>query len=245
VSADGSGEMTQVGDSLISLPSSQDMGRIIGTKTPAAPVAQSAPAASVATTEPAAQSHQYDFSKLGIAEHEAADYTNYGNYMHERGHSQEAVSDAAAYLRESNARQAKEYEANSEVTYATLQKRWGTELDANLSIARTFISGQPSALQPGLRMLADISPDWCQQLVNWGKQAPIDVAEPRPAGADELGKLKVMMSNPRSPYWHGEESERLQARFRELVGGDKQVQPQNEGREGRYVRGDTRRSVPS
>jgi hypothetical protein len=245
MSDEGRGEATATGDSLISVPRSEDMGRIIGTKTPDAPSAQ--PAAvqlpSTGKLNEQAQPHGYDF-KAYANEDNAARYDSFGAVAHAEGLSQKAVDALASWDQAQEAHAQKEYEANSEATFAALQQRWGPEFDANLKAVASYIRGYPASVQRALMHLAEISPDGTQTLLNWAKQKPIDVAEPRPAVDGERAKIEAMMADRRGPYWRGPDAERLQQRYRELIGGQPVQQPQ-ESRDGRYERGDRRRSVPS
>jgi hypothetical protein len=240
MSDEGRGEATATGDSLTSVPRSEDMGRIIGTKTPAAPVAQPAAKSLPDAGKPLeqAQPHGYDFK--GYAnEDNAARYDSFGNVARSVNATPEQVEAFVKWDAEQGAQFQKDYDAVSDATFSTLQQRWGGQFEPNVKALSSYISANVLSVQKALTYLAEIHPDGAQLLLNWATHTPIDMADPRPGDAGELAELEKKVGT--REYW---KSEAMQQRYRELVGGQP-VQQLQESRDGRYERGDRRRSVPS
>jgi hypothetical protein len=206
-------------------------------------VAQSAPAAAVAATEPAAQSHSYDFSGLNVGETDAPIFHDFGNAMAKLGASQEHVTAALGWYQERVARESAADEKIQAITFDTLKKEWGGEFDSNIGQIRGYLSGLSPSVAPWLIKMSDYSADGVKMLLNLARQAPVDVAAPAPAADGELAKLKAMMADHRSAYWRGDNAERNQARYRELVDANPPQQPSAD--RGGYTVGSRQRFVPS
>lgn len=203
-----------------------------------------------AVAQPAVQAqpaitHEYDFGAFNIGETDARVYHDFGNAMHAAGIPQEHVAPVLQWHEQHTARQAQADEQITGQTLDALRKEWGSEFEPAVSRVVTYIRGQAPDVQPWLDAMAANSVNGAKLLDNLARQAPFDVTEPRPAVDGELGKLKAMMSDHRSDYWRGPNAERNQARYRELAGNESPRPQQTSGKDGIYVRGDMRKTVPS
>ncbi|GJD92928.1 hypothetical protein [Methylobacterium iners] len=118
-----------------------------------------------------------------------------------------------------------------------LRADWGPDYRRNLSTVQNFLATAPDGLADRLLggRLADgrragDDPAMLQWLARTARElnplatvVPAGVTDQGKAVADELGELKKMMADQRSAYWKGPDSVKNQARYRELIGAQRQA----------------------
>jgi hypothetical protein len=174
--------------------------------------------------------HDYDFSALSPSEDDAWALESFGQAAKAAGYSQEHVdaalgwyrSHAAQLLREQqdlDAQALKEAEAWARRTY-------GYEFQANVSLGESCLNSMPPVVSDAIinARTEDGTPllnhpegiRWLMELARGGGRAA-----PKDKGRDEeLLELRTLMAQPNSKYHKGPEAAKLQARYRDLVGGE-------------------------
>ena len=115
-------------------------------------------------------------------------------------------------------------------TESALRESWGPDFNSNKNAISNLISQMPESvrdtfsngrLSDGTAILN--SPDMLEffadvsRKINPAATVVPNAANPAVAVSDELGKLNKMMGNRNSEYWKGPNSEKNQARWRELT----------------------------
>lgn len=165
----------------ISLPSSQDMGHLVGVRTPAAPPLQ--PAAEhaqpeQAQPEQAQQSHSFDFSKLEISETDAPTVNAVANHLQALGGNQQHAELAAQVVQRMQQENDKADAGMAALIGREMRNQLGAEYDGVLGKMMDWVKGQAPSIQNDLLSMMIRSQDGFRTVRNWS-EAPIrDVAEP-------------------------------------------------------------------
>lgn len=165
-------------------------------------------------------------------------------YMHAKNLPNSLANETMKWYMDFSERQAEaRYEADLQAKQTfddTMRPEWGNEYRTNMNAVGGILDLAPEGFRDRFMQgrMADgtpfgSDPDALRWLANLARQInPITTITPG-AGAnieqaigDEISKLEGMMGNKGSEYWRGENAEKNQARYRELI----EARDRNKGR---------------
>lgn len=184
---------------------------------------------------------KYDLAEVAVVAEDKPMIDAFLTQLHKANAPAGVAKEAVKWYYEETARRTEQIRekdlAASTACEDALRAEWGGEYRANMNMTEGLLETMPQAVRDLFKTgrLGDGSPLMANPAVRkaltaWAREInPVTTVVPN-AGAnigsaidDEITKIEKLMAHPESEYWKGPGSEKMQARYRELVGAKERL----------------------